>query len=110
MRVPIGRIARAIPRAGGGGRPLGVPSVCYITFPLKLVEIVLFGVIMHVRRLAMIWSLKDLFEHRTQVEINGRWVPARPLNWKLRSWQERFRDAWAVFTGRAAAFRWPEGQ
>ena len=39
--------------------------------------------------------------------INKRWVPARPLN---SSFWERIRDAWAVLTGRADAFIWPEGQ
>ena len=46
----------------------------------------------------------------TLKEINGKWVPARPINYRFRTLRERIRDAWAVFTGRADAFRWPEGQ
>jgi hypothetical protein len=58
------------------------------------------------------WQLKDLLRHCSEnsAEINGKWVPARPLNYKYRSFFSKIREAWAVFTGRAAAFRWPEGQ
>jgi hypothetical protein len=55
------------------------------------------------------WTLHDLLTTapQSQKEINGRWVPARPYPgpfvWRLRS-------AWAVLTGRADAFTWPEGQ
>ena len=58
------------------------------------------------------WTLKDLFDSasRNQVEIGGKWVPARPINWKYRTLSQRFREAWAVFTGRADSFIWPEGQ
>lgn len=41
---------------------------------------------------------------------DGCLVPARPIDWKYRTWRERIRDAWAVFTGKADAFRWPGGQ
>jgi len=40
-------------------------------------------------------------------EINGRWVPCRPLS---AGWDYRIKAAWAVLTGRADAFVWPEGQ
>jgi len=58
------------------------------------------------------WTLKSLLRsaEQTQAEINGKWVPARPLNWKCRSFRERLCEAWAVFKGRAEAFTWPEGQ
>ncbi len=42
--------------------------------------------------------------------INGKWVPARPINYRYRSLLERIREAWAVFAGKADAFLWPEGQ
>lgn len=60
----------------------------------------------------MIWTLKGLMESAgsTSAEINGKWVPARPINWTARTFMERVREAWAVFTGRAEAFTWPEGQ
>jgi hypothetical protein len=60
----------------------------------------------------MIWTLRDLVDScaTTSTEIDGEWVPARPINWKHRSIVERIREAWAVFTGRAGCFRWPKGQ
>lgn len=53
------------------------------------------------------WTLEDLFEHAdsNQAEINGKWVPARPLRG---GWFDRLRQAWAVLTDRADAFTWPE--
>ena len=53
------------------------------------------------------WSLKSLQELDVQAEINGKWVPARPLGFY--SLRVRLRDAWEVFMGRADAFKWPEG-
>lgn len=60
----------------------------------------------------MIWKLKDLMEsvNTCTAEINGRWVPARPMNYQCRNFRERIKDAWAVFKGKAEAFYWPEGQ
>lgn len=43
-----------------------------------------------------------------QAGINGRWVPARPLGYC--SLWSRFALAWQVFTGKADAVFWPEGQ
>lgn len=40
--------------------------------------------------------------------INGRWVPARSLGFQ--AFPSRVRAAWLVFTGRADALIWPEGQ
>lgn len=55
------------------------------------------------------WTLRKLFEHANsnQAEISGKWVPARPLRG---GWCDRLSQAWAVLTGRADAFIWPEGQ
>jgi hypothetical protein len=48
---------------------------------------------------------------RQQANLNGRWVPARPVPfWGWYGFWFRLRDAWAVLTKRADAFRWPEGQ
>ena len=57
-------------------------------------------------------TLKELLEmvNSTSSEINGRWVPARPINFRYQSFIEKLRDAWAVFTGKADAVIWPEGQ
>jgi hypothetical protein len=43
----------------------------------------------------------------TTKEINGKWLPARPLAGPF--WA-RLKDAWRVLTGKADAFTWPEGQ
>ena len=58
------------------------------------------------------WTLRNLIEHcnSNSAEVNGRWVPARPINYTCRTLKEKFVESWAVFTGRAEAFTWPEGQ
>jgi len=55
------------------------------------------------------WNLKDLVRHssETNAEIDGQWVPARPVVCCL--WC-RIRDAVAVLRGRADAVKWPGGQ
>ena len=56
------------------------------------------------------WTLEGLVKHNSsvQVQINGKWVPARPLpTFGLRI---QIREAWAVLRGKASAFTWPEGQ
>ena len=57
------------------------------------------------------YSLSSLMHHDTETEINGKWVPARPLRaCGLEGLRIRLREAWAVLCGRADAFTWPEGQ
>ena len=58
----------------------------------------------------MIWELEKLFEHETKAFINNKWVPARPINYKYRSFKKKVKEAWAVFIGKAEAFKWPENQ
>lgn len=60
----------------------------------------------------MLYTLRYLQNdaNETQAEINGKWVPARPLNYKYESWSERVSDAWLVLTGKADVFVWPENQ
>jgi hypothetical protein len=55
------------------------------------------------------WTLKSLLEcvNSVSVEINGKFVPARPTT---EPFNRRFRAAWLVLTGKADAFKWPEGQ
>jgi len=57
----------------------------------------------------MIYTLKSLLESAvsTQANINGKWVPVRPLSGPF-SW--RIRAAWLVLTGKADAVIWPENQ
>lgn len=58
------------------------------------------------------WTLKTLMESANFCHTfrNGKWVPARPINYQSRSIPQKLREAWAVFTGKAEAFTWPEGQ
>lgn len=55
------------------------------------------------------YTLTQLQHTAEQVstEINGKWVACRPLGGPF---LYRFFDAWAVLTGKADAFTWPEGQ
>ena len=57
----------------------------------------------------MIWKLYDLIKSakETQKEINGRYVPARPI---VDGFFERLHSAIFVLLGRADAFVWPEKQ
>lgn len=58
------------------------------------------------------WTFNEIQNHHEiigiDVEINGKWVPARPLG--LDTLSNRIKTAWKVFTGECDAFRWPEGQ
>lgn len=57
----------------------------------------------------MIYNLEDLNDpNEAQVEINGKWVPARPLGFFSIWW--RMKAAWLAFTGQCDLVRWPEGQ
>lgn len=59
------------------------------------------------------WTLEQLREKEIpQTCINGKWVPARPENFKKTCMTlfERLQHAWEVFMCRAEAFKWPEGQ
>jgi hypothetical protein len=56
------------------------------------------------------YKLENLISEsdNTQAEINGKWVPARPIR-IFGIWHD-LKDAWAVLTRKADAFKWPEGQ
>lgn len=60
------------------------------------------------RQYPRIYRLKNLVQGLGEVstEINGRWLPARPLG--LASLRDRFRCAWLVFRGHADAVVWPQ--
>lgn len=52
------------------------------------------------------WTLRELVRWDVFKQVTpGEWVPARP---ERGPWTWRLRDAWAVLTGRADAFTWPE--
>lgn len=60
------------------------------------------------------WKLEELLKSVKDLRagINGKWVPARPENFKPKycSIWKRLRYAWQVVQGRAETFVWPEGQ
>jgi len=57
------------------------------------------------------WRLMDLIrEDVPQTCISGHWVPARPVNWKVRTLRERLREAWRAFTGKYDTIIWPEDE
>jgi len=56
------------------------------------------------------YTVKEIQEYSCDALIGGKWVPARPLNHKVRSIRQKIREAWMVFTGKADALLWPRGQ
>lgn len=60
----------------------------------------------------MIWDLEKLIKQCNHVttEINGRWVPCRPDNYKYRSLKDKISESIKVFKGEIETFRWPENQ
>lgn len=57
------------------------------------------------------WKLRELIDYVNRsrwTEIDGVRMPRRPTS--NPSWWNRVTAAWAVFTRRAEAFRWPGGQ
>lgn len=42
--------------------------------------------------------------------INGRWIPARPINHKYESCIRRVKHAWGVLIGRYDALDWEDGE
>lgn len=59
------------------------------------------------------WTLEQLqYPEMPQAKINGKWVPARPENYKLEymTLKQRVKYAWEVFMCRSESFTWPEGQ
>lgn len=61
----------------------------------------------------MLYSLKALKQAASvaECEINGRWVPCRPVAWTgLMGFRSRLTSAWLVLIGKADAVVWPGGQ
>ncbi|ASV44429.1 hypothetical protein PBI_SCTP2_414 [Salicola phage SCTP-2] len=56
----------------------------------------------------MNWKLRNLIKscNSDQTEINGQWVPARPMRVK----RFNIKGAWDVLRGKADAVYWPGGQ
>ena len=59
-----------------------------------------------------LWTLKELQNHQdiigVDTEIDGKWVPARPLG--LDTISNRIKIAYQVFIGTYDAVKWPGGQ
>lgn len=60
----------------------------------------------------IVYTLREILNttNENQANINGKWAPVRPLNYRYRTFTERLKDAWAVFNGYADAIKWPENQ
>lgn len=62
-------------------------------------------------RAPTVWTLRGLFERAITVQTSHdgkNYYPGRPIG--LDTVGNRIRCAWMVFTGRADAVIWPEGQ
>lgn len=57
-----------------------------------------------------IFHLSSLIDNSrtTAVQINGKWVPARPIGFY--SFWYRLKCAWLAFRGECDLVKWPEGQ
>lgn len=67
-----------------------------------------------IKKSPTLYTLFSLLHERYSVsaQINGKWVPARPLPfyYGLYSVVHRLKLSWMVFTGKADVVTWPEGQ
>jgi|GEM_PF-5438269 len=55
-----------------------------------------------------LWQAHEHAKAEVTKQIGDKWVPARPLGFQ--SFGSRVKLAWMVFTGKADALIWPEGQ
>ena len=53
-------------------------------------------------------DLKHLQKLDAMTEINGKWVPARP--YQYRTLKEKIIESWRVFIGKTDSVKWPENQ
>lgn len=60
----------------------------------------------------MTYTLKELINtcNENSAEINGKWVPARPINYKYSSLKEKLKECWLVLRGKVDTVIWPGGQ
>lgn len=56
----------------------------------------------------MIVTIKDVSGDCMRKLPNRQWVHARPINYKHRSFLERLREAYLVFSGKCDPFMWEE--
>ena len=52
-----------------------------------------------------------VLDNSVQTEIEGKWVPARPIGWRgFYGFRRRVKDAWAVIRDEVDVIVWPGGQ
>ncbi len=54
--------------------------------------------------------LEDLLKwcNENQMEVNGKWVPARPINYRYRSFRKKLKEAYLVYKGEAECVLWKD--
>lgn len=58
----------------------------------------------------MIYNLKDLQKVETRKDANGKYVPARYINYKYRTLMQRLKESYLLFIGKVDCFTWPEDE
>ena len=48
--------------------------------------------------------------HTDRPSPTGRWIPARPINFRYDPWLTRAKLAWGVLIGKYDALNWQEGK
>ncbi len=60
-----------------------------------------------------VYKIEDIVDKtitQNTTHIDGKWIPARPINYQHRSLTEKLKGAYLVFMGKADAFIWPKNQ
>ena len=57
-----------------------------------------------------VYSVEEIRGDWPDAHIGDEWVPARPINYTVRTLWERVREAWDVFRGKTDSIRWPKWQ
>ena len=55
------------------------------------------------------YNINEICKNDNEILLeNGKWVKARPVNYKYRNIIERIKDAYVVFIGHADAVKWTD--
>ncbi len=58
----------------------------------------------------MIWTMEELRDDNVpKTFLEDKWVPARSLNYKYRSFWDKIKECYLLWTGKTESFRWPGG-
>ncbi|MCF8354317.1 MAG: hypothetical protein K9H48_07675 [Melioribacteraceae bacterium] len=52
------------------------------------------------------YHVETIKKYEEKSEINGKWVLARPINYKYRNLKQKIIEAWKVFTGELDSLMW----